>query len=69
MRIEPWVELTNGRPINTDSAEFRERLPISAAMLDRMAEADDGVEGAFEMIGAIAEAVLALEARGVPFDD
>lgn len=69
MRIETAITLQNGRTVSSDSVEFRSKLPVSADMLDRMALADDSIEGAFELISAVANAVVLLEARGVQFDD
>ncbi len=66
------ITLQNGRAIRSDSIEFRERLPITAELLDRvmLAESSDNPGGAiWEAIGALITAVLAIEARGVQFDD
>ena len=69
MQMDAQIALANGRPIRSDSLEFREHLPISAGMLDRIALADDSLLGAFEVISAVANAVVLIEARGVQFDD
>ena len=66
------ITLANGRAIRSDSLEFRERLPITAELLDRvlLAESSDNPGGAvWEAISALMTAVLTMEARGVEFDD
>ncbi len=72
MHVDPEIVLSSGRVIDTSSIEFRERLPVSADLLDQLALAtsSDNPGGAFwEAISALTRAVLALEARGVEFPD
>ncbi|MDR2930630.1 MAG: hypothetical protein LBV06_07000 [Propionibacteriaceae bacterium] len=72
MHVITEITLTNGRAVRSDSPEFRDALPISSTMLDRLAaaESSDNPGGAiWEAISALGNAVLQLEATGVKFDD
>jgi hypothetical protein len=72
MEIVTAITLNNGRTIRSDSIEFRDHLPVSADLFDRLAfaeESDNPGGPLWEAIGALANAIVVLEARGVQFDD
>lgn len=66
------ITLTSGRDVSTDSAEFREKLPITSTLLEQLAlteDRDNPGGDVWAALSALAEAVMDLEARGVEFDD